>query len=103
MQVAPFGIRLHVAVEVLLVELVVDSDVPAFQHRPERLDAIGMRQLRWADRGAEGRLAPVDPRHDAFGGETDDQRRHSLPAVLERPAAFRLAGRRHESRRSMVG
>ena len=36
------GIHFHVAIEVLPGKLVVDPDVSAFQHRPERLDAIGM-------------------------------------------------------------
>ena len=32
----------HVAVKMLDAELVISSDVTAFQHRPERLDPIGV-------------------------------------------------------------
>ena len=45
-QIATPGVRFHVAIEMLLGKLVVDPDVSTFQHRPERLNAVGMRQLR---------------------------------------------------------
>ena len=45
-QIATSGVLFHVAIEMLLGKLVVDPDLAAFQHRPERLNAVGMRQLR---------------------------------------------------------